>query len=233
MSHFSTRIHRRIAWSLYERFGYVKPELFGYGARSLFEIAKKENADLTIVHSEAGLWVGAELLKVGKKVGIDMEDWFSADLPEDARTGRPIQELRAYEQLFLSHSHYALTTSSVLAKALGDEYEVPEPAVIYNTFPLTDRDHLDKKAIDRRDHKKLSLHWFSHTIGLGRGLETLLDALHLLKNPVEIHLRGASTPELREKLFRMHPLSIEMLSLFTRGYQMMNSYRGSLSTISG
>ena len=42
--------------------------------------AQHIRADLTIVHSEAGLWVGKQLIQKGYAVGVDFEDWFSRDL---------------------------------------------------------------------------------------------------------------------------------------------------------
>jgi glycosyltransferase involved in cell wall biosynthesis len=43
---------------------------------------------------------------------------------------------------------------------------------------------------DQRDPRLPSIHWFSQTLGHGRGLEDLIAALPLLKHDVEVHLRG-------------------------------------------
>jgi glycosyltransferase involved in cell wall biosynthesis len=62
--------------------------------------------------------------------------------------------------------------------------------VIYNAFPWSDRKDLDGVLQDRRDRRLPSVHWFSQTLGPGRGLEDLIAALPLLKHQAEIHLRG-------------------------------------------
>jgi glycosyltransferase involved in cell wall biosynthesis len=42
----------------------------------------------------------------------------------------------------------------------------------------------------RVEPSPLRLHWFSQTIGAGRGLEEVIEAAALLSEPVELHLRG-------------------------------------------
>jgi glycosyltransferase involved in cell wall biosynthesis len=82
------------------------------------------------------------------------------------------------------------TTSAALANALAQAYGGPEPAVVYNAFPWSDRDDLDGGAVDRVSREFPSLHWVSQTVGPGRGLETLCEALRHVDTPVEVHLRG-------------------------------------------
>ena len=36
----------------------------------------------------------------------------------------------------------------------------------------------------------MRVHWFSQTIGPGRGLEEAIDAIGMLNGPAELHLRG-------------------------------------------
>jgi glycosyltransferase involved in cell wall biosynthesis len=77
-----------------------------------------------------------------------------------------------------------------MAEAMAKAYNSKLPTVIYNTFPWEERSQLDHKICDRQNLNTPSLHWFSHTIGEGRGLETLFQALPHINTPVEIHLRG-------------------------------------------
>jgi glycosyltransferase involved in cell wall biosynthesis len=158
----------------------------------MLKAALQEKADLTIVHSEAGLWVGEQLLKRGCRVGVDFEDWFSQDLLPNALTTRPVQEIKRLEQYLIRHCSYRLTTSHALAETLSAVYQSPKPSVIYNTFPASHSPlpssyfllpPLPLSTLPR-------LHWFSQTIGPGRGLETLFQALPDLHLPIEIHLRG-------------------------------------------
>ncbi|HEY9851388.1 MAG TPA: glycosyltransferase [Leptolyngbyaceae cyanobacterium] len=184
------RLQARIAKTGFKRFGVFLPELLGYGARSMLRVAHKTRADLTIVHSEAGLWVGNQLLNEGFRVGVDFEDWFSEDLLPEVRTNRPTAKLKALESRLARDCNYCLTTSDAMAEGLAKAYQVIKPRVIYNVFPWSERQHIDRQKRDRRNLNLPSLHWFSHTIGIGRGLETLFQALPYLKIPIEIHLRG-------------------------------------------
>jgi glycosyltransferase involved in cell wall biosynthesis len=188
--------------TLFRHFGYFSPALLGYGARAMLQAALQQQADLTIVHSEAGLWVGDRLLHKGLQVGVDFEDWFSQDLLPSALVTRPVNHLKHLEQRLAQHCTYCLAPSASLAEALAQIYQAPKPTVIYNVFPAsTSMSAASTWQRDRNPESNLpSLHWFSQTIGPGRGLETLFQALPHLSIPVEIHLRGSYSPAARQWL---------------------------------
>jgi glycosyltransferase involved in cell wall biosynthesis len=197
---WSIRLQSRLAKEQFQRFDTFSPALLGYGTNAMLKAARKARADLTIVHSEAGLWVGNQLLNEGFRVGVDFEDWFSEDLLPEARTTRPIAKLKELESRLARECTYCLTTSHALAEALADAYQAPKPTVIYNAFPWAERSQIDGQKQDRQNLKLPSLHWFSQTIGPGRGLETLFQALHHLTLPIEIHLRGNYSESARQWL---------------------------------
>lgn len=184
------RIQSRLAREYYRHFNTFSPDLLNYGVREKLRAARQTRADLTIVHSEDGLWIGQQLLKDGFQVGVDFEDWFSKDLLPEARVFRPIAHLETLENALIHKCRYCLTTSQVMAKTMAKTYRSPLPTVAYNSFSWQERENIDEQIKDRRDLSIPSLHWFSQTIGPGRGLETLFRALPLLSRPVEIHLRG-------------------------------------------
>ncbi|GAB1544824.1 hypothetical protein NUACC21_75000 [Scytonema sp. NUACC21] len=184
------RFQNRITKETFKRFGTFSPALLGYGAKAMLKVARQVGADLTIVHSEAGLWVGNSLLNEGFRLGVDFEDWFSEDLLPNARTFRPISQLKVFESRLARSCTYCLTTSHALAEALSEAYQAPKPTVIYNTFPWAERSQMDGTQRDRCNFNLPSIHWFSQTIGPGRGLEILFQSLPYLNVPCEIHLRG-------------------------------------------
>lgn len=192
------RFQRRMILESYRRFGIFSPEILGFGVRAMLHAARRERADLTIVHSEGGLWVGNRLLNEGFKVGVDFEDWFSEDLLPEARGDRPITQLKALERRLARDCIYSLTTSHALADALAEAYQAPKPSVLYNVFPSTELEQIDHHRRDRRNADLPSLHWFSQTIGPGRGLETLMEALPHITIKAEIHLRGNYPPSARQ-----------------------------------
>ncbi len=213
---WGVRLQARLARTWFRHLEHFSPALLGYGAKAMLALALQEQADLTIVHSEAGLWVGNQLLDRGLRVGVDFEDWFAEDLLPAARLNRPIAQLQTLEQRLACECTYCLAPSQAMARALSQTYQVTQPTVIYNVFPWSERAQMDRQQRDRRQRDCPSLHWFSQTLGPGRGLELLFQALPYLQIPVEIHLRGdypepsrrwlepLVPPEWRDRLF-IHP----------------------------
>jgi Glycosyltransferase len=165
--------------------GYFYPEL----RRAAFH----RKVDLFITHSEPAMAVGVDLLRAGRRVGVDMEDWFSEDLLPDARRHRPLRLLRLLERELLVGGAYTSCPSRAMSVALAEENSCKPPAVIYNAFSWAERRLLDGAQRDRQNNRLPSIHWYSQTLGQSRGLEDLLAALPLLKNAAEIHLRGEPT----------------------------------------
>lgn len=198
------RLFRRLASEAFRRAGHFSPASLGYGVRAHLAAARHGGADLTIVHSEGGLWVGASLLRHGHKVGVDFEDWFSEDLLPSDRISRPVHKIRSLERTLLRESSYRLTTSAALAAALAKDSDSPPPTVVYNVFPWAERNP-PSIGRDRGDVSTPSLHWFSQTLGPGRGLEDLFAAMPEIRRPCQVHLRGNVTPENRRAMLDAIP----------------------------
>lgn len=205
---FKSRFRTRVAGEFYRRFGWSSGYQLGYAGPELFRAALARQADLYRVHLEQALWVGSRLLDAGRPVGIDMEDWYSEDLPDDARASRPGKLLNQLERRLLQGCVHRTTTSQCMSEALSESYACPPPTVVYNTFAWAERDHLDGQTCDRRDPSLPSVYWFSQTIGPGRGLEDLFAALPRLARPVELHLRGAAVAGLEAWLDAHIPASV-------------------------
>jgi glycosyltransferase involved in cell wall biosynthesis len=137
--------------------------------------------------------VAVDLLRAGSRVGVDMEDWFSEDLLAGARRHRPLHLLRSLENKLLTSGIYASCPSHSMSEAMAQEYRCAPPVVIYNAFRWSERTLMDGALKDRKNLKFPSIHWFSQTLGLGRGLEDLVAALPFVHNVAEIHLRGMPT----------------------------------------
>ncbi len=189
-TNLNVRLRSRFAREIFKRLGIFTPNLIGILPQVMLNYARNFRADLTIVHAEAGLWVGSQLLRSGFRVGVDFEDWFSEDLLPEARQERPIHVIKKLERELAQNCTYCITTAHALATGLANAYQVPKPTVIYNVFPWAERQHIDGKIHDRCNLAIPSLHWFSQTLGPGRGLEVLFKALSKISTPLEIHLRG-------------------------------------------
>jgi glycosyltransferase involved in cell wall biosynthesis len=192
------RARRKAANVLHTVTGLESEHQFGFTIRPLMAHAQKITPDLFIAHSEPALYVAWRLMRQGRRVGVDMEDWFSEDLLPQVRRSRPLKLLRFLEGELLKRGAYASCPSRAMSDALAAEYGCKSPAVIYNAFPWAERAAIDGMRKDRRDPNAISLCWYSQTLGPGRGLEDLAAALALLDRDVEVHLRGRATPGMQE-----------------------------------
>jgi len=192
-----SRLRARMAREWHRRTGRETAWQLGYTVGALVRAARQRKADLFIAHSEPALWALTQIRNHKSEIGnrkfgvsVDMEDWFSEDLTAEARKQRPVQLLKSLEQRALSQASHSTCTSRAMSEALAREYGCRPPAVIYNAFPWADRQKLDGQFKDRRDLRVPSLHWYSQTLGYGRGLEDLFAALPHIRHPLQIHLRG-------------------------------------------
>jgi hypothetical protein len=197
---FLARVRHRLARSLFARTGLVLPDVWGYGTSRLAAHALRSPADLTLVHSEGGLWFADRLLRAGHRVGVDFEDWFSHDLTPAQRHGRPVALLEQLERRLLLATPYALAPSRSMAEAMAAKFRTPAPSVIYNTFAAG-----PDPAPSPAEGRPVSFHWFSLVLGPERGLETLFDALPAVDGSWELVLRGESTATYREALLSRLP----------------------------
>ncbi len=184
------RLKRRLALELYAKFRWVTPRSFGYCGPEIVAMATRLHPDLVIVHSEEGLWAGKELLKAGFRIGVDFEDWFSEDLLPEARNGRPVAAIKDLELYHLRHASFCMATTQAMAEAMAKESNVERiPVAIPNSFPWSARQSAAMKQRDLRGDE-VSFYWYSQTIGAGRGLEELGQALTNVRGNWKLRLRG-------------------------------------------
>lgn len=199
------RLVRRLAGEAIARFGWENVYALGYDYRKNLAAAVREQADLYICHQEISTVIGCKLIRKGFRVAFDLEDWYSHDLLPEANRSRPVGLLGKYEKIALQKGALAYTTSRAMADALGTFAGTHPPKVLLNVFPFADRENLDHLIKDRVDRSMPSIHWYSQTIGPGRGLEFLIEALAEVTIPVELHLRGNLYRNFRDELFARFP----------------------------
>jgi glycosyltransferase involved in cell wall biosynthesis len=180
------------------RIGIQSPQAFGPTAE-LGRMAAGFTADLTIVHTEMPFCIGRELLKGGRRVASDFEDWHSRDLLPETRTRRPTSLLIEVERDLLRNSAYSSTTSHALAEALHSAFQGPLPLVFTNSFPL------QPDPFPKEPREVPALFWFSQTIGRGRGLELFLSAWRQTSRPSRLSLLGEIDPSYKAKLLHLLP----------------------------
>jgi glycosyltransferase involved in cell wall biosynthesis len=210
----------RSAWLLESLRARAAQRLYGAGLRrtittvhaltkgfgSLAAAASAEPADWYIGHTQTALPAAAAAARHwGAHLGFDCWDLLS-------QTGEASSDLvDRIERTFLPRCDYVTVPSESIARWLARTHRIAEPVVLYNTFPLSLAS--DMLAPDKRAPSGLlRLHWFSLTIGHGRGIEDALEALALLGPETHLHLRGDVAPAFRPTLHAM----IQRLGLAAR-----------------
>ena len=199
------RLIRRIGGEVIARFNYENVYALGYDYPKNLRAAIRENADLYICHQEVSTVIGCSLIEQGFRVAFDFEDWYSRDLLPEANRSRPVALLEKYEKYALNKGVLTYTTSEAMAAAMAEFAGSGKPRVLQNVFPFADRDHLDHKIKDRVDTAIPSIHWYSQTIGSGRGIEFFVQSLEDVEVPVELHLRGNLSQDFEYALINLFP----------------------------
>ena len=172
-----------------------------YCAGSMLRFCLRHPAELYIVHVDAGIWVGSQLIKRGLPVAADLEDWHSQDLRIADRIGYPSRVIQSAEETILTKSVYVSTTSHALADALKNAYNGLLPIGLQNAFRKTERCSLTSEPRGLLSPPGLPrIGWVSQVIGPDRGLEQLIAATHHIKQPIEIHLTGRLRRGMDEEL---------------------------------
>jgi glycosyltransferase involved in cell wall biosynthesis len=185
---FFYRVRKKLAGQLQKYFKISTSWAISHSPEKMFLRALKVNADLYSAHLECAFFVGRDLIKAGKKVSFDFEDWYSRDylVPE-----RPVKLLAILESFALANGLFCTAASQSMASALEDCYPSKNIiTVLYNGFSATIDEHLIIDPQSNIDNSPLNLLWFSRTIGPERGIELLMKGLQVLDEPVCLHLLG-------------------------------------------
>ena len=182
-------------------------------AWALLRAASSISADLTIVHTEIPIWASQHLIRSGRKVAVDVEDWYSEDLLYADRQSRPIRLLKSAEAFALNNCTYSSTTSGSMSAALAERYNCRPPIILRNTFPYQPCSRIELG--NKREQPAFI--WFSQTIGPGRGLELFFAAWARTTHPSEVYLLGDERPgygdKLRDRLPPSHRNRVHFLQL--------------------
>jgi glycosyltransferase involved in cell wall biosynthesis len=164
-------------------------------SRYLIREAKKIKADLYIGHNMGALpAVVHAAINNGGCCGFDAEDFHRFENSNNP-SSPDVRIKKTLEEKYFPRLDY-LTTASPL---ITDQYKALFPQLkintVLNVFP---------KFQGRPDFKKgsrsLRLFWFSQTIGTGRGLEEVLEAIQMNNSiEIELHLLGQVDAETRTR----------------------------------
>ena len=166
----------------------------------LVRAAVDTDADIYHAHSVPGLAAAALVArKTGRKYGFDAEDFHEQETTEVERSPRARSIVRQIMDVYLPGASVRTAASPLIAAAFKERYGCGMTTILnsFGSEPAIDRRRLDQ-AFSKEHPAKL--YWFSQTIGHGRGLEQVIDALALVKTPVRLQLRGFAGERYREEL---------------------------------
>ncbi len=175
-----------MALELQQRFGGQRLAEYAYTAAfpELRQRASMESADWFVAHAHAALPAAAYAARRwNARLGFDCEDLLSE------RETDPADIVRLLETTYIAECAYVSAPSQGIADKLQSEYSIQAPVVLYNVFPQQLAAGM-LPPLERPASALLRLHWFSQTIGPGRGIEDAIEACGMLGELVELHLRG-------------------------------------------
>lgn len=186
----------------------LRPQVAAYGSSflDLFRFLRAAPMNVArIIHLEPA-FLAADAASVLDSAFCDFEDWYSEDLLPGRRSVALTNQLKEAEKRALKDSLACWCTSQSMAAALAGAYNAEEALIIRNVFPRRMREGIDGRWDDRPGMSQcsdsndpaaprpqgapVSFHWFSQTIGPGRGLEDVFAALADVSGEWELHLRG-------------------------------------------
>jgi glycosyltransferase involved in cell wall biosynthesis len=182
--------------------------------RELAREAAAEHADLYIAHTPQALPAAAlAARRRGALLAFDSEDLHLGEVREDQRDALPSRLLGFLEQRYITRCSYVSAASENIAQALATHYGISPPLAVHNTFPWADRDKLDHQRRDREGEQP-SLYWYSQIVGLDRGIQDAIRAAGIVGRPLQLHLRGDVSREVRGELERLARSQAPSLRLF-------------------
>ena len=164
--------------------------------RRLGQAARRESADLYIAHYPPALPAAARAAAHhGARFAFDAEDFHTGDLPDAPEYATEASVIATIERSHLPAAVHVTAASPGIADAYAQAYGIARPSVVLNTFPKV-------LAPDRpaQQGTRPSLYWFSQTLGPGRGLETLIEAVVQSRLKPHVHLRGMPSAGYAEAL---------------------------------
>jgi glycosyltransferase involved in cell wall biosynthesis len=160
---------------------------------SLLAEATAEPAETVIAHNVQALPIAARAAaRLGARLGFDVEDLHTGELPETEDHAAQRELVAAVEGRYLPRCALLTASSEGIADAVAATYGVARPRVVLNVFPRTDRERNVPCSRERPAGARVSLYWYSQVIGAGRGIEEALRALVSLPADVHLVLRGGS-----------------------------------------
>lgn len=168
----------------------------------LYRLAKKQKADLYIAHNVEALPIAAKVAKkYNAKLGFDLEDFYRGGFQKED-SPKLYNQISYIEEKYIPLCDYITSSSDQITAEYQKIFSDIEPVTILNVFNLSDTKSLANIENERRiGQEKISLYWFSQTIGLDRGLQDIIHVLPELGQYFHLHIRGSWSSEEHKQQF--------------------------------
>lgn len=170
-------------------------------------------ADLYIAHHPSVLVAAALASKKYKaKYSYDIEDAFP--YVDDGRyIENPDLKILDIENKYIQDAVFTTAASPLYSELYFKNYNLKErPIDLLNVFDLNTN---EIKYEDRKDLNKVSLYWYSQTVGLNRGLQDLFIAINTLPvDSFELHIRGNCEDRVRKSLIALIKVKEHLPNIF-------------------
>ncbi|MDR3695473.1 hypothetical protein [Mucilaginibacter sp.] len=159
--------------------------------------AKKHKADLYIAHNLGALPAAAHAAALNKKpYGFDAEDFHRQEIDDNIDSFH--YKICTYlEDKYLPEANYITASSPLIADQYAALYKRTVSPIL-NVFPRT-----TGISIVKNEKESLKLFWFSQTIGTGRGLELVIQAIGQSRVNCELHLLGKPVEGYKQSLSQL------------------------------
>ena len=182
--------------------GGVRAALWAYSpvTGSLARAAAAQPADLYIAHGLAALPAAAWAARRHRaKLGFDAEDDHVGELENTTENRAEIEIRRRIEACYLPQCQHLTAASPGIARSYRDRYGVTMTPIL-NVFPLAQAPSAPPANRSHAANGRLSVYWFSQTIGTGRGLEAFIRAMGRMHGWVTLSVRGSDFLGYSERL---------------------------------
>ena len=135
--------------------------------------------------------------KHNAKCGFDAEDFHRHEVKDELNSYN-YKMSKYIEDKYILQVDYVTASSPLIAQQYTLLYD-REVTVLQNVFPKTSASLL----INNNQKEPLKLFWFSQTIGPGRGLEMVIEAIGLAKITVELNFLGLCPDDYKQHLLQI------------------------------
>ena len=188
------KLARRLARSLVVRSPFaslsVAARAIHADAGRLASAAARVPADLYVGHCLPGLAAAASAARKRRcPYGFDAEDFHDAETEAALNVPADRVSVALLEGRLLRTCAHLTAASPLIGRQYAKVYQV-EPRTVLNVFPRSQAPAAPVDPGPVSESRPARVYWFSQTIGPGRGLEHIVEALGRMRTPVELQLRG-------------------------------------------